>query len=369
MKAGLQPVRGERLSKGALEKLTLRLRESAEPSPKDLELLQQYKEEHWPTLLLVLSKLRGLPFAESAQFSAREKNNDTIIEKLEREKTQLRGMQDIVGVRAVISGGLREQRQAIREISRAFPPEMTRVSDRLSGEHQGYRALHIIVKQGRYECEVQVRTPYQNRWAQLFEGLGDRWGRDIRYMKEFPDADKTVEVKGAVVTRREVVQDMKYTSAGIAEAESFQEEIANAEVRLGVHADEFEERKREVEMRFNNVDSFFQALREVVPDKAPPPVQYVNATPEADERELFAFLVAFRRSKGQLLAAESFHSDDSELPQQRRRELEEKYRGDPDTEVVLLVSESLATIESTHSRYFKRLGELAAAPPAKVDGS
>ncbi len=38
--------------------------------------------------------------------------------------------------------------------------------------------------------EVQVRTVWQDRWAQIVEGLGDTWGRQIRYGELPPEPDR-----------------------------------------------------------------------------------------------------------------------------------------------------------------------------------
>jgi hypothetical protein len=52
--------------------------------------------------------------------------------------------------------------------------------------------------------EIQVRTIYQDGWAQLMEAWGDAWGRAIRYGgdPELPDLE---EFPG--MTRREVVRE------------------------------------------------------------------------------------------------------------------------------------------------------------------
>lgn len=51
------------------------------------------------------------------------------------------------------------------------------------GEHQGYRAVHVLIRllNGGAPAEIQVRTALQGAWANLYERLGDHFGRDIRY--------------------------------------------------------------------------------------------------------------------------------------------------------------------------------------------
>jgi ppGpp synthetase/RelA/SpoT-type nucleotidyltranferase len=362
----------ERFSKKTLRRLADQLREA--PAPESLDALQRYKDAHWPMLMLVLSRIHHLPFARTASFTARQKNTGTILEKLRREpRMELARLQDIVGVRAVVQGGRREQADAVQALREAFHDCNPRVSDRLAGEHAGYRAIHVVVKQGHFSCEIQVRTPYQNQWAQLFEGLGDRWGREIRYGQPPRNPPPRLRVQGVEVTPSEVIEELHYISDEISEAECFQEEVEQAEVRLGLLADGLEahgflraqrdlhQRKREVHERFGRVDSFFEALSEVVPEEPHPALRFSTGSPgEADELE--AFLVAYRRSRGQLLEAESFSGKEPSLSQQRRRELEQKYQGEPDVEVVLLLARSEENLRKTHSRYFERLDELATRP-------
>jgi hypothetical protein len=45
----------------------------------------------------------------------------------------------------------------------------------------GYQAVHVIVTASQCAVEIQVRTPLQDLWAQVVEGIADRFGRGIRY--------------------------------------------------------------------------------------------------------------------------------------------------------------------------------------------
>ena len=54
--------------------------------------------------------------------------------------------------------------------------------------------------------EIQVRTALQDAWAQVFEGLADSWGREIRYGQPMPDPDAPAVITPG--TRQEVIRDM-----------------------------------------------------------------------------------------------------------------------------------------------------------------
>lgn len=98
----------------------------------------------------------------------------TIVDKLQRHPTmQLHTMEDIGGVRAVLP----KQSQVdavVRELRRQPRWTIKRVREYISGRDpgpkaDGYRAVHVVVeKDGRF-IEIQLRTPWQDAWAQSVE--------------------------------------------------------------------------------------------------------------------------------------------------------------------------------------------------------
>jgi hypothetical protein len=60
------------------------------------------------------------------------------------------------------------------------------VKDRREIPSHGYRAVHVIVFPEDIPVEIQIRTAFQDRWAQATESLGDSWGRGLRY-RDGPD--------------------------------------------------------------------------------------------------------------------------------------------------------------------------------------
>jgi ppGpp synthetase/RelA/SpoT-type nucleotidyltranferase len=153
--------------------------------------------------------------------TSRLKTRETLVEKLRRERTRLSSIDDIAGVRVVRKLTLSEQTRLAERVASAFPG--ARVKDRRTAPSSGYRAIHVIAVLEGYHVEIQIRTRWQNFWAQLFEAYGDRWGRQIRYGGE-PFSPDLVHV--GEFSRREVVQFLKNLSQLIAGAEEQEDLIA-----------------------------------------------------------------------------------------------------------------------------------------------
>jgi hypothetical protein len=77
--------------------------------------------------------------------------------------------------------------------------------DRIAEPASGYRALHVVARIEGIPVEIQVRTRLQHVWAETFERVADRWGRQIRY-GEPPDPGPVPEGELGVVTRPDAVQ-------------------------------------------------------------------------------------------------------------------------------------------------------------------
>lgn len=206
------------ISKSKLDKLGTRLAE--EPvTAEDLVLLSEVMRAYQSTLDNVVRELRSL----NLEPTSRVKTTGVLLEKLRRERgMSLSRVQDLAGARIVIDGGRDDQDDVKTEIVRHFDAltgRASRVRDRRLEPTHGYRAVHVVVFPDGIPVEIQVRTELQNHWAQLVEGLGDRWGRDIRYGggPEFP----TKIVEGLAgpglrsVTRREVVREVRSMSENV----------------------------------------------------------------------------------------------------------------------------------------------------------
>ncbi len=149
------------MTKSQINKLGERLRIAA--SEEDSRLLNEFVISQDPNRLEVEAALRTL-IGSDAAITSRLKTKTSILEKLRRQHTRLWEMQDVVGIRIVIPGSPKN-----------------RLYDRRAQPQHGYRAVHVVPSIRGRPVEIQVRTPGQHQWAELFEKIADRWGREIRY--------------------------------------------------------------------------------------------------------------------------------------------------------------------------------------------
>ena len=77
--------------------------------------------------------------------------------------------------------GRSEQRAIVQDLTDRLSDLRPRLVDRIASPREGYRALHLVVRQHGVPVEIQVRTLLQHRWAEMYEKLGDVAGRGIRY--------------------------------------------------------------------------------------------------------------------------------------------------------------------------------------------
>jgi ppGpp synthetase/RelA/SpoT-type nucleotidyltranferase len=109
----------------------------------------------------------------------RTKTLDTLAQKLRRTpEVQLPYVRDIAGVRIVGDLTLAQQTTIGEWLIERYGG---RLVDRRREPLEGYRALHAVLTVAGIRVEVQVRTRLQHLWAETFERIADRWGRQIRY--------------------------------------------------------------------------------------------------------------------------------------------------------------------------------------------
>lgn len=145
------------------------------------EVHEQIESRSW-TVASKLVATRAMRISPDLSVSSRPKTIDTLIEKLRRRPNQqLNTVQDLAGVRIDGDLLLGEQMALAREIATHFGADEDAIHDLRSGEHAGYRGVHVWLRLPAGRVEIQIRTLFQSIWANLYEGIADRFGRGIRY--------------------------------------------------------------------------------------------------------------------------------------------------------------------------------------------
>src|SRR5665213_4626351 len=192
---------GERLKGGNLSK-------------SDLITLATFRNEFISSTNIVAARLASAIRAFKADITQRPaKSTPSIIAKLQRESVRLTQIQDIGGVRVVVSKVSVQDRVVVmlRDMYRD-----ARIIDRRVRPQHGYRAVHVVVIESGHYVEIQVRTRMQNEWAQLSEKLADVHDQTIKYgggPKPILDELRYLTQYCATVEQREVVLD-EYKRAG-----------------------------------------------------------------------------------------------------------------------------------------------------------
>lgn len=210
------------MSASKIKALGDRIAHSKEASTEDRHLLQRLIADYAEPMAFVQDTIREKLGIES---TARPKTEKTTIEKLRRERTRLNKMQDLAGMRLyLLPATLTEQDRVAAAVASLFPA--VRISD--VREKGPYRAVHVIVEVDECLVEVQVRTPLQHAWADVFERLADATDRRIRY-GAVPLDDEARSIYGDLLRMSALFRDFEdrtvQIEAGIVEIDGLRERI------------------------------------------------------------------------------------------------------------------------------------------------
>jgi Region found in RelA / SpoT proteins len=236
-------------------KLGRRLRDASTPTVADLEMLADVLLEYDHALMAAATELQGIGLKPTTRL----KTSGTIIEKLSRERhLNLKIIRDLAGARIVRRMTLDEQDQVSAQIMGIWPD--AGYIDRRENPSHGYRAIHIVPRIDGCQVEIQLRTEYQDLWAQGMETFGDIWGRAIRYGGEPDDPDDT---GSGTTSRRDLVAAWKRQADDLYELAKLENEAAR--LRSGGSSPEVRERlsalDSEMNSRFVHAKSLVEGLR------------------------------------------------------------------------------------------------------------
>lgn len=204
-------------SKRQLSLLGLRLAEGT-TAPGDDELYEAMLDVYDRVQQATRSAIERIELPEhlggELDVTGRTKTLDTLVQKLRRNpETRLPYIRDIAGVRVVGDFPVAVQRALAERLRDLLAPGGLLV-DRIAEPASGYRAVHVVARIQAIPVEIQVRTRLQHVWAETFERVADRWGRQIRY-GEPPDPGPVPEGELGFVTRPEAAQLLQDTSTGL----------------------------------------------------------------------------------------------------------------------------------------------------------
>lgn len=149
----------------------------------------------------------GYVVGGDTRITQRLKRRATVWDKLRREPTmKLSRMQDIGGCRAVLPS-----LEAIERVRDRFTVNSLRRNgneDRVidyvhDPRESGYRAVHIHTRYRGRRVEVQLRTPWQHRWARLVEDLTSRTGIDYKSGDGNPELHQLLRSLGDTYATRD----------------------------------------------------------------------------------------------------------------------------------------------------------------------
>lgn len=155
---------------------------------------------------------------------------------------------------------LDQQDEVAATIVAAFPGSV--LLDRRETPSFGYRAVHVIAQVSGCHVEIQLRTHYQDTWAQTMEFFGDRWGREIRYGGEPNDPD-SLDGESDGPTRRQTIEALKKFGDdlhSLAEVENLLEQMR----LLGTDPSLLEEVEDKIAATFGQQKAIYDALRRTI---------------------------------------------------------------------------------------------------------
>ena len=200
-------------SRRQIDRLGQRIAESGYVGDDDRALYANILDYYQELLDAVCDSLTEIGLTPTS----RVKTTGTLVEKLQRDQgMQLSRIQDVAGARVVLDGDRSEQDALVKNICSLFFhfPRKPDVIDRRASPTHGYRAVHVIAYPDSFPVEIQVRTYFQDIWAQIFERIADQWGRQIRYGEppDLPSPEGKTTTKHTTELRRMTVDTLMLIS-------------------------------------------------------------------------------------------------------------------------------------------------------------
>ncbi|MBS1862722.1 MAG: RelA/SpoT domain-containing protein [Actinobacteria bacterium] len=278
-----------------------------------IQIVDWWRAEHAGPLSRVAANLRHYAAEEGGPVVAqRLKKFPTIAGKLLREpRMKLSRMADIGGVRAVLP-----DQDAVYRVGARLRKNwtITKARDYIAEpKDDGYRALHLINRHRGRLIEIQLRTDYQDRWANSVEEMA----RELAPGLKFGGGPKDV---------RDHFVDLAEMAASLDQGRPVDTELL---------------------ARLRGLKERVDTLEAKRPTMSPDEIQHflVVLDPATGKRDVRKFGTDYETAQAAYAEAEAANGGIN-----------------PTLDIVLLSADSLETIERTHSSYFggegKKLEEL-----------
>jgi ppGpp synthetase/RelA/SpoT-type nucleotidyltranferase len=158
-------VTGQYQTRSYIDALGKRLA-SGKQTERDLEELESFRSSFTSASQAIQEMITSLGYVSTG----RRKTPPAIIKKLQRPNPpRLSTMQDIAGLRIVVDD-IPAQDAAVAALRGLVACEL---QDRRAEPKHGYRAVHLIYNVGGSAVELQVRTVWQQRFAEVVEKLAE----------------------------------------------------------------------------------------------------------------------------------------------------------------------------------------------------
>lgn len=147
-----------------------------------MQTVAQFRAQHQGPLISAVMGLRSAVKTSGYEVvvAQRLKRQPRIIGKLARTThMDLSRMQDIGGCRAILPA-MPAVYRVLERVQRQ-KAEFHGLDDYAANpKSSGYRAVHLVVKRDGTFVEIQLRTPWQQGWADLVEGLDGSYGLNLK---------------------------------------------------------------------------------------------------------------------------------------------------------------------------------------------
>ena len=169
------------MSKGAVDRIGKRLRDSEVPDPADVAAYIEWSatfEEPLREALAIGDAASQRAGVSLDQKTSRIKQLYSIVAKLRRGHKRLSSMEDIAGCRVVVE----READVNALVVQLATAQVKRVRDYRQHHRNGYRAVHMtLVNELGQAVELQLRTEIQHVWAGLSERRAAIAGHEVKY--------------------------------------------------------------------------------------------------------------------------------------------------------------------------------------------